>query len=202
MLEPCSLPQPIPRTGFRVFILICLLPSTWKMCFWSWFSQTVSCVMTVALGRRNINSKQWNIAGGWGALGEGSGAPLQYSCLENRMDGGAWWATVHGVTKSQTGLSDFTFSFHFYALEKEMATHCSVLAWKIPWTEEPGGLQSMGSLRVGQDWATSLSVFTFMHWRRKWQPTTVFLPGESHGWQSLVGYCLWDRTESDTTEVT
>ena len=67
------------------------------------------------------------------------------------MDGGAWWAAVHGVTKSQTGLSDFTFSFHFYALEKEMATHCSVLAWKIPWTEEPGGLQSMGSLRVGQD---------------------------------------------------
>ena len=67
------------------------------------------------------------------------------------MDGGAWWATVHGVTKSQTGLSNFTFSFHFYALEKEMATHCSVLAWKIPWTEEPGGLQSMGSLRVGQD---------------------------------------------------
>ena len=76
------------------------------------------------------------------------------------------------------------------------------LAWKIPWKEEPGGLQSMGSRRVGHDWATSLSLFTFMHWRRKWQPTPVFLPGESQGWQSLVGCRLWGRTESDTTEVT
>ena len=81
-------------------------------------------------------------------------------------------------------------------------THSSPLAWKIPWMEEPGGLQSMGSLRVRHDWATSLSLFTFMHWRRKWQPTTVFLPGESQGWGSLVGCCLWGRTESDTTEVT
>ena len=81
-------------------------------------------------------------------------------------------------------------------------THSSPLAWKIPWMEEPGGLQSMGLLRVRHDWATSLSLFTFMHWRRKWQPTTVFLPGESQGWGSLVGCCLWGRTESDTTEVT
>ena len=73
-------------------------------------------------------------------------------------------------------------------------------AWKIPWTEEPGGLQSMGSPRVGHDWATSLSLFTFMHWRRKWQPTPVFLPGESQGWGSLVGCRLWGRTELDTTE--
>ena len=78
----------------------------------------------------------------------------------------------------------------------------STLAWKIPWTEEPGGLQSMASRRVGHDWATSLSLFTFMHWRRKWQPTPVFLPGESQGWGSLVGCCPWGRTESDTTEVT
>ena len=76
------------------------------------------------------------------------------------------------------------------------------LAWKTPWMEEPGRLQSMGSLRVGHDWATSLSLFTFMHWRRKWQPTPVFLPGESQGRESLVGCCLWGRTESDTTEVT
>ena len=76
------------------------------------------------------------------------------------------------------------FNFHS---EKVMAPHSSTLAWKIPWTEEPGGLQSMGSLRVGHDWATSLSLFTFMHWRRKWQPTPVFLPGESQGWQSRVG---------------
>ena len=82
-----------------------------------------------------------------------------------------------------------------------MAAHSSTLAWKIPWTEEPGRLQSMGSLRVGHDWATSLSLFTFMHWRRKWQPTPVFLPGESQGWGSLVGCHLWGRTESDTTEV-
>ena len=74
-----------------------------------------------------------------------------------------------------------------------MAPHSSTLAWKIPWTEEPGGLQSMGSRRVGHDWATSLWLFTFMHWRRQWQPTPVFLPGESQGRGSLVGCCLWGR---------
>ena len=83
--------------------------------------------------------------------GEGNGTPLQYSCLENPMDGGAWWAAVHGVAKSRTRLSDFTFTFHFPALEKEMATHSSVLAWRIPGTGEPGGLASMGSHRVGHD---------------------------------------------------
>ena len=85
---------------------------------------------------------------------EGNGTPLQYSCLGNPMDGGAWWAAVHGVVKSQTWLT------------------------------------------------TSLSLFTFMHWRRKWQPTAVFLPGESQGRGSLVGCCLWGHTESDTTEAT
>src|SRR5574337_1195749 len=130
-------------------------------------------------------------------LGEGTGDPLQYSCLENPMDGGAWWAAVHGVAKSRTGLSDFTFSFHFHALEKKMATHSSVLAWRIPGMEEPGGLPSMGSHRVGHDSVTSLSLFTFMHWRRKWQPTPVFLPGESQGRGSLVGCHLWGRTELD-----
>ena len=88
------------------------------------------------------------------------------------------------------------------SLEKAMAPHSSTLAWRIPWMEEPGGLQSMGSLRVGHDSATSLSLFTFMHWRRKWQPTPVFLPGESQGRGSLVGCRLWGRTESDTTEAT
>ena len=86
--------------------------------------------------------------------GEGNGTPLQYSCLENPTDGGAWWAVVHGVTKSRTRLSDFPFTFHF------------------------------------------------MHWRRTWQPTPVFLPGESQGWRSLVGCRLRDHTESDTTEAT
>ena len=83
-----------------------------------------------------------------------------------------------------------------------MAPHSSTLAWKIPWMAEPGGLQSTGSRRVGDDWATSLSLFTFMLWRRKWQPTPVFLPGESQGQGSLVGFHLWGRTESDTTEAT
>ena len=87
-------------------------------------------------------------------------------------------------------------------VEKAMAPHSSTLAWKIPWTEEPGGLPSMGSLRVGHDWATSLSLFTFMHWRRKWQPTPAFLPGESQEQGGLVGCRLWGRTGSDTTDAT
>ena len=86
-------------------------------------------------------------------LGEGNGTPLQYSCLVNPMDGGAWWAAVHGIAESQTWLSDFTFTFHFHAWEKEMATHSSVLAWRIPGTGEPGRLPSMGSYRVGHNWS-------------------------------------------------
>ena len=85
-------------------------------------------------------------------------------------------------------------------LEKAMAPHSRTLAWKLPWTEEPGRLQSMGSLGVGHDWVTSLWLFTFIHWRRKWQPTPVFLPGESQGRGSLVGCRLWGCTESDMTE--
>ena len=84
------------------------------------------------------------------ALGGGNGNPLQYSYLENLMDAGAWQATVHGVTKSQIRLSDFTFTFHFHA-SKEMATHSRILAWRIPGTGEPGGLMSMGLHRVGHD---------------------------------------------------
>ena len=95
---------------------------------------------------------------------------------------------------------------HFFIVtsksEKAMVTHSSTLAWKIPWMEEPGRLQSMQSLRVGHNWATSLSLFTSMHWRRKWQPTPVFLPGESQGQRSLVGCRLWGHTESDTTGAT
>ena len=86
-------------------------------------------------------------------VGEGDGTPLQYSCLENPMDGGAWWAAVHGVVKSRTRLSNFTFTFHFHALEKEMATHPSILAWRIPGRGEPGGLLSLGLHRVGHDWS-------------------------------------------------
>ena len=93
---------------------------------------------------------------------EGNGNPLQYSCLENPMDGGAWWATVHGVAKSQTRLWDFTFIFHSHALEKEMATHSSVLAWRVPGTGEPGGLPSMGSHRVGHDWSDIAAAACYM----------------------------------------
>ena len=91
--------------------------------------------------------KEWLVSN----AGEGNGTPLQYSCLENPMDGGAWWAAVHRVAKSWTRMIDFTFTFHFHALEKEMATHSSVLAWRIPGTGEPGGLASMGLHRVGHD---------------------------------------------------
>ena len=84
-------------------------------------------------------------------IGEGNGTPFQYSCLENSMDGGAWKAAVHGVAEGRTRLSDFTFTFHFHALEKEMATHSSVLAWRIPGIGEPGRLLSIGSHRVGLD---------------------------------------------------
>ena len=94
---------------------------------------------------------QHRLLGIWTSVGEGNGTPLQYSCLENPMDGGAWGTAVHGVAKSRTRLSDFTLTFHFHALEKEMATHSSVLAWRIPETGEPGELPSMGSHRVGHD---------------------------------------------------
>ena len=98
--------------------------------------------------------------------GEGDGTPLQYSCLENPMDGGAWWAAVHGVAKSRTRLSDFTFAFHFHALEKEMTTHSSVIAWRIPGTAEPRGLLSMGSHRVRHDWSdlTAAAAASLIPW--------------------------------------
>ena len=97
-----------------------------------------------------------------------------------------------GLTFSLTTLVRFNIS-EILVLNKGTTFTCSTLAWKIPWMGEPGRLQSMGSRRVGHDWVTSLSLFTFMHWRRKWQPTPVFLPWESQGWRSLVGCCLWCR---------
>ena len=124
------------------------------------------------------------------------------SCGQRTVAGYCTWA--HKESDMTKQLSTHTWSFLAVALplEKALATHSSALAWTIPWTEEPGRLQSMGSLRVGHDWATWLSLFTFMHWRRKWQPTPVLLPGESQGRGSLVGCRLWGHTESDTTEVT
>ena len=115
-------------------------------------------------------------------------------------DGELW--PVGGSLKYNTVLQLDQFCKEQGKWVEAMATHSSTLAWKIPWTEEPGRLQSMGSLRVGHNWATSLSFFIFMHWRGKWQPTPVFLPGESQGQRSLLGCCLWGRIESDTTEAT
>ena len=109
----------------------------------------------------------------------------------------AWLQLLGCIVKADVFEPDYSDN-----LKKAMAPHCSTVAWKIPWMEEPGRLQSMGLLRVRHDWASSLSLFTFMHWRRKWQPTPVFLPGESQGWENLVGCRLWGGTESDTTEMT
>ena len=111
--------------------------------------------------------------------GGGNGNPLQYSCLENLVDRGAWWAAVHGVAKSRTQLSDFTFTFHFHALEKEMATHSNVLAWRLPGMGEPGGLPSMGQHRVGHDWsdlaaAAASYCFTWW-WHWAWGSQSVFI---------------------------
>ena len=138
---------------------------------------------------------------GW-SLGGRNDNPLLYSCLENPMDSRAWLSIVNGVMKSQKWLS-YRTPTHFRSwCYPQMAPHSSTFAWKIPWVEEPGRLQSMGSRRVGHDWATSLSLFTFLHWRKTWQPTPVFLPGESQGRGSLVGCRLWGRRESETTEAT
>ena len=107
--------------------------------------------------------------------GEGNGTPLQCYCLENPMDGGVWWAAVHGVAKSQIRLSDFTFTFHFHALEKEMATHSSVLDWRIPGTGESGGLPSMGSHRVGHNWS-DLAVADIQRTAGdKWQSAPLYI---------------------------
>ena len=117
--------------------------------------------------------------------GIGNGNSLQYYCLENSMDRGAWWAIVHGRT--QTSLAVQWLRLCSQGREHRFDSWSG----KIPWMEEPCRLQSMESLRVGYDWVTSLSLFTFLHWRSKWQPTPVFLPGESQGRGSLVGCRLW-----------
>ena len=121
--------------------------------------------------------------------GEGNGTPLEYSCLENPMDRRAWWAAVHGDAKSQTRLSNFPFTFHCRALEKEMVTHSSVLAWRIPGTGEPGGLPSMGSHRVGHDWIDLAAAAAVYHIRVPLQTTDSFSAkwGESYLLHRLVG---------------
>ena len=122
----------------------------------------------------------------------GSSWPRDQTCISCSFCIAGWFFTTEPLGKPMV----------YSSLVYIMAPYSSTLAWKILWMEEPGRMQSMGSLRVGHDRATSLSLFTFMHWRRKWQPTPVFLPGESQGRGSLVGCCLWGCTESDTTEAT
>ena len=137
----------------------------------------------------------------WGASGEGNGTPRQYSCLENPMDGAAWKAAVHGVTEVRTRLSDFTLTFHFHALEKEMAAHSSVLAWRIPGAGEPGGLPSMGSHRVGTTEVT-------MQQQQQGALQAVFKArGGGNGTGMLFRaevtwkLCLWPRLEWPTNQV-
>ena len=130
------------------------------------------------------------------SLGEGNGILLQYSCLENSMGRGAWWVAVHGVAKSRTWLRILTFTFHFHALEKEMTTHSSVLAWRIPGMGEPGGLPSMGSHRVGYDWSDlaaavhslgkTLSVFVLLYFVFQGQTYLLLCV-------SLVVLLLWSK---------
>ena len=137
-----------------------------------WFLYHFTDVLIGLLKRHFISLDFWS--------GEGNGTPLQSSCLENPMDGGAWWAAVHGVAEGWTQLSNFTFTFHFHALEKEMETHSSVLAWRIPGMGEPGGLPSMGSHRVGHDWS-DLAAAAF--WRRR------------HAKEASVEICLYMKYE-------
>ena len=137
----------------------------------------------------------WVLKTDWGAQGSWFWDAARLDCCVVSWS----WAPLNHV---QAGDFQVIYGNLLISLEKAMAPHSITLAWKIPWMEEPGGLQSMGSLGVGHDWATSLSLFTFMHWRRKWQPTPVFLPWESQGRGNLVGCRPWGRTESDTTEAT
>ena len=126
-------------------------------------------------------------------IGEGNGTPLQYSCLENPVDGGAWWAAVHGVAKSHTRLSNFTFPFNFHALEKEMATHSSVFAWRITGMREPGGLPSMGLHRLGHDWSDLAVAAAATHeWASQVAQIVKNLPAMQETWVwSCVRKITW-----------
>ena len=158
------------------------------------------------------------IAGGfftvWATTEDPQSRKPTNQCVESVRIGKLPFGNIKSKNEEKGYLPGFKISLHkilisykekigdFIWRNLATATHSSTLAWKFPWTEECGGLQSMGLQRVRHDWETSLSLFTLMHWRRKWQPTPVFLPGESQGRGSLVGCHLWGRTESDTTEAT
>ena len=143
---------------------------------------------------KNSVERTWQIEQPSDLFREGNGTPLQYSCLENSMDGEAWWAAVHGVAKTRTRLGDFPFTFHCHALEKEMATHSSVLAWRIPGTGEPGGLPSMGSHRVRHDWR-DLTAAAADLFRERSQSFKIFM--------NFRGYCKtldWEAIRSPYKE--
>ena len=123
--------------------------------------------------------------------GEGNGNPLQYSCLENPKDGRAWWSAVHGVTKSRTRLSNFTFTFHFYTLKKEMATHSSILAWRIPGMGEPDGLLSLGSHRVRHDWSDATAAAAAC----EWNPFLLLWAHSINNTYCLTIDSLWDARQ-------
>ena len=160
-LKSCHLlsPQLWPKISSLCLHLHCWSWLILNLChviltfLFSWWWQLLIVFAHLVWGCHGSLYDEWFLTEAQAFFGEGNSNPLQYSCLENPMDEGAWWAAVHGVTKSLTRLSDYTFTFHFHALEREMATHSSVLAWRIPGTGEPGGL-SMGSHRVGHqlDW--------------------------------------------------
>ena len=120
------------------------------------------------------------------------GTLLQYSCLENPMDGGAWKAVVHGVAEGRTQLSNFTFTFHFHALEKEVATHSSVLAWRIPGMEHPGGLPSLGLQRVRHDWSDSAA--SYIAQRKKKSLNSSFYLFQGHGEEFCLVHCIYQST--------
>ena len=132
---------------------------------------------------------------------EGNGTPLQYSCLEDPMDWGVWKAAAHGVVKSRAQLSDFAFTFHFHALEKEMATHSSVLAWRIPGTGVPGGLRSMGSHRVGRDWSDLAATAFLNHQCVKAITREIMKCFEMNENRSTTYQSLWHAVRAALREV-
>ena len=155
---------PLGRLPQEAFLPVNLFP-----CHLTYFTNWLQIHFLVCYTHQTMSSLRAGILLGCLLCSrEGNGTPLQYSCLENPVDGGAWKAAVHGVAEGRTWLSDFTFTIHFHALEKEMATHSSVLAWRIPGTGEPIGLLSMGSHRVGHNWsdlAAAAAVYCAHHER-------------------------------------
>ena len=178
------------KVFFKKFII------QWHLVFVQCCTTTIALVSTFFLSLQKITSYSY--------------FPLPHSLVSANLLSVSTGLSIPGMLykRNQTkyGLLCLAFSLGMFLrfmqlVEKAMATHSSTLAWKIPWTEEPGRLRSIRLRRVRHDWATSLSLFTFLHWRRKWQSTPVFLPGESQGRGSLVGCHLWGRTELDMTEM-